>query len=75
MLSSADLSLADTLNRGNGLTRTGQGALVEKIYRDVFAARIPGGAEDVLMDLAVRQLVKNYQKATKRLEQEGGSKL
>ena len=47
---------------GNGYTRTGQGELVEKIYRDVMGARIPGGSEDVLLDLAIRQLVKNFKK-------------
>ncbi|KAK5244388.1 hypothetical protein LTS06_010016, partial [Exophiala xenobiotica] len=41
---------------GNGYTRTGQGELVEKIYRDVMGARIPGGSEDVMLDLAIRQL-------------------
>ncbi|KAH7367423.1 long-chain specific acyl-CoA dehydrogenase [Plectosphaerella cucumerina] len=45
---------------GNGYTRTGQGELVEKIYRDIPGARIPGGSEDVLFDLAIRQLVKNF---------------
>jgi acyl-CoA dehydrogenase len=48
---------------GNGYTRTGQGELVEKIYRDVMGARIPGGSEDVMLDLSIRQLVKNFQKA------------
>jgi acyl-CoA dehydrogenase len=38
------------------------------IYRDVPGARIPGGSEDVMLDLAVRQLVKNYQRQTKLLE-------
>ncbi|CAK7236407.1 hypothetical protein SBRCBS47491_009626 [Sporothrix bragantina] len=52
---------------GNGYTRTGQGELVEKIYREVPAARIPGGSEDVMLDLAVRQLVKNLQAKTKAL--------
>ncbi len=47
---------------GNGYTRTGQGELVEKIYRDVMGARIPGGSEDVMLDLAIRQLVKNFKK-------------
>ncbi|KAK5031969.1 hypothetical protein LTS07_004590 [Exophiala sideris] len=51
---------------GNGYTRTGQGELVEKIYRDVMGARIPGGSEDVMLDLAVRQLVKNFQKQARR---------
>ncbi|OQV08333.1 Acyl-CoA dehydrogenase, domain-containing protein [Cladophialophora immunda] len=52
---------------GNGFTRTGQGELVEKIYRDVMGARIPGGSEDVMLDLFIRQLVKNYKKATSKL--------
>ncbi|CVL07967.1 probable acyl-CoA dehydrogenase [Fusarium mangiferae] len=52
---------------GNGYTRTGQGELVEKIYREVPAARIPGGTEDVMFDLAIRQLVKAYQSKTKTL--------
>ncbi|KAL1897457.1 hypothetical protein Sste5346_004195 [Sporothrix stenoceras] len=52
---------------GNGYTRTGQGELVEKIYREVPAARVPGGSEDVMLDLAVRQLVKNFQAKTKAL--------
>ncbi|KAJ5890106.1 acyl-CoA dehydrogenase/oxidase [Penicillium tannophilum] len=45
---------------GNGYTRTGQGELVEKLYREVPAARIPGGSEDVMFDLAIRQLVKSF---------------
>jgi len=56
---------------GNGYTRTGQGELVEKIYREVPGSRIPGGSEDVMLDLAIRQLVKNYQKKTKQLEVKG----
>lgn len=37
------------------------------IWRDVPGARIPGGSEDVLLDLAVRQLVKLYKAKTKAL--------
>ena len=37
------------------------------IYREVPGARIPGGSEDVLLDLAVRQLVKVYKEKTKAL--------
>ncbi|KAK4503646.1 hypothetical protein PRZ48_004561 [Zasmidium cellare] len=59
---------------GNGFTQTGQGELVEHVYRDVMGSRIPGGAEDVMLDLSIRQLVKNYQKATKELEKNGGGK-
>lgn len=61
---------------GNGYTRTGQGEIAEKIYRDVMGARIPGGSEDVMLDLAIRQLVKNYNNATKAMERpKGTSKL
>ncbi|BCS28282.1 acyl-CoA dehydrogenase family protein [Aspergillus puulaauensis] len=45
---------------GAGFTKQGQGELVEAILRDVPGARIPGGSEDVLLDLSVRQLVKLY---------------
>jgi len=47
------------------------------IYREVPGARIPGGSEDVMLDLAIRQLVKNFQRKTKELktamERPGGS--
>ncbi|KAJ5506437.1 Acyl-CoA dehydrogenase N-terminal [Penicillium expansum] len=54
---------------GSGFTKTGQGELVEAILRDVPGARIPGGSEDVLLDLSVRQLVKLYQAEEKKLSQ------
>lgn len=38
------------------------------IYREVPGARIPGGSEDVMLDLAIRQLVKNYKAKVKELE-------
>jgi len=58
---------------GNGYTRTGQGQIAEMINRDVMGARIPGGSEDVMLDLAIRQLVKNYKNKTKELERPRGS--
>ncbi|PBP15972.1 acyl-CoA dehydrogenase [Diplocarpon rosae] len=61
-------STAVLLHGGNGYTRSGQGALAERIYREVPGARIPGGSEDVMLDLAIRQLVKNFQRKTKELE-------
>jgi acyl-CoA dehydrogenase len=33
-----------------------------------MGVRIPGGSEDVMLDLAVRQLLKNYNAATKALK-------
>jgi acyl-CoA dehydrogenase len=54
---------------GNGYTTTGRGEIAERIYREVMGIRIPGGSEDVMLDLAVRQLVKNYQRGLKEMEQ------
>lgn len=58
---------------GNGYTKSGQGELVERIYREVPGIRIPGGSEDVMLDLAVRQLVKNFKAKTKAMEAPKGS--
>lgn len=49
--------------------------LCEEIYREVPCVRVPGGSEDVLMDLAIRELVKNFRQKVKELEQSSGSKL
>lgn len=57
---------------GNGYTRSGQGELVEKIYREIPAARIPGGSEDVMLDLAIRQMLKAFRAKTRAV---GGVKL
>lgn len=66
-------STAVLLFGGNGYTRTGQGEIAERIYREVPGARIPGGSEDVMLDLGIRQLVKNFQRKTKELEAAGTS--
>ncbi|KAK6530188.1 hypothetical protein TWF694_003555 [Orbilia ellipsospora] len=60
---------------GKGLTKSGEGETVEHILREVVVTRIPGGAEDVLLDLGVRQLVKIYKTKTAELEAKRGSKL
>ncbi|PYH91147.1 acyl-CoA dehydrogenase [Aspergillus ellipticus CBS 707.79] len=54
---------------GAGFTQSGQGELAEAILRDVPGARIPGGSEDVLLDLSVRQLVKLYRAEERKLKQ------
>ena len=41
---------------------------VTGIYREVMGARIPGGSEDVMLDLAIRQLVKNFQRKLREVE-------
>ncbi|KAK3321928.1 acyl-CoA dehydrogenase/oxidase [Apodospora peruviana] len=60
---------------GNGFTKSGQGMIVEMIYREVPGIRIPGGSEDVMLDLAVRQLVKLYQSKTEALTAGPGAKI
>jgi len=41
---------------GAGYTRTGKGEKVERIYREVKAYAIPGGSEEIMLNLAVGQL-------------------
>lgn len=40
--------------------------MVEKIYREVPAARVPGGSEDVMLDLAIRQMLKLLEQGKER---------
>ena len=41
---------------GSGIVREGAGKLVERLYREVKATAIPGGSEEILLDLAIRQV-------------------
>ena len=43
---------------GIGLTRGGRGERVERIWRDVKALTVPGGSEEILLDLSTRRAVK-----------------
>lgn len=43
---------------GSGYTRGGQGARVERLYREVRAYAIPGGSEEIMFDLGVRQAIR-----------------
>ncbi|KAG1401530.1 hypothetical protein G6F60_006324 [Rhizopus arrhizus] len=43
---------------GLAYTRGGQGEKVERLYREVRAFAIPGGSEEIMLDLGVRQAVK-----------------
>ncbi|KAF2211426.1 hypothetical protein CERZMDRAFT_43151 [Cercospora zeae-maydis SCOH1-5] len=60
---------------GNGYTRSGQGEIAERMWREVNGNRVPGGSEDVMLDLMVRQLAKNYERKLKELMMTPGSKL
>jgi len=42
---------------GSSIVKEGQGMLVERLYREVRAQAIPGGSEEVLLDLAARQAI------------------
>jgi len=42
---------------GSAVVREGQGAVVERLYREVRAVAIPGGSEEILLDFAIRQAV------------------
>jgi len=42
---------------GSALVREGPGKMVERLYREVRASAIPGGSEEVLLDLAARQAI------------------
>ena len=41
---------------GASYVRGGQGEKVERLYREVRAYAIPGGSEEIMLDLAVRQV-------------------
>lgn len=40
----------------------GRGGKVERLYRDVRALAIPGGSEEILLDLMIRQSIRSFQK-------------
>jgi len=52
---------------GLSYTQGGRGARVERIYREVRAFAIPGGSEEIMMDLAVRQSIKSARKRGAKL--------
>ncbi|KAL9934716.1 hypothetical protein V8E36_006491 [Tilletia maclaganii] len=56
---------AINLHGGMGLTKGGAGERVERIWREIKALQVPGGAEDVLLDLSVRQALKIYSQPSK----------
>eukprot|EP00929_Paragymnodinium_shiwhaense_P114775 TRINITY_DN83281_c0_g1_i1.p1 TRINITY_DN83281_c0_g1~~TRINITY_DN83281_c0_g1_i1.p1 ORF type:complete len:437 (-),score=92.62 TRINITY_DN83281_c0_g1_i1:234-1544(-) len=59
---------------GSSIVKEGAGKLVERIYRNVRAEAIPGGSEEILLDLAARQSIAGA-KAVASNQQQGKSKL
>jgi alkylation response protein AidB-like acyl-CoA dehydrogenase len=47
---------------GLSYTRGGQGEKVERLYREVRAYAIPAGSEEIMLDLGIRQALKNAPK-------------
>ncbi|KAH8880325.1 acyl-CoA dehydrogenase NM domain-like protein [Thozetella sp. PMI_491] len=43
---------------GLSYSRGGQGGKVERLYRDVRAYAIPGGSEEIMLDLSIRQSIR-----------------
>lgn len=43
---------------GLAYTRGGQGEKVERLYREVRAFAIPGGSEEIMLDLGIRQALR-----------------
>ncbi|KAI7874125.1 acyl-CoA dehydrogenase NM domain-like protein [Lichtheimia hyalospora FSU 10163] len=50
---------------GLAYTRGGQAERVERGTREVRAFTVPGGSEEIMLDLGVRQALKNYEKKNK----------
>ena len=45
---------------GGSIIKEGKGKLVERMYRNVRACAIPGGSEEILRDLAIRTVDKQW---------------
>ncbi|OCK89598.1 putative acyl-CoA dehydrogenase, partial [Cenococcum geophilum 1.58] len=43
---------------GLSCSRGGQGAKVERLYKDAKAYTIPGGSEEIMLDLSIRQALR-----------------
>ncbi|KAL0478295.1 medium-chain specific acyl-CoA dehydrogenase, mitochondrial [Acrasis kona] len=43
---------------GNSIVKEGKGKVIERLYREVRSAAIPGGSEEILLDLSIRQIAK-----------------
>ncbi|KAK0548442.1 hypothetical protein OC846_003744 [Tilletia horrida] len=50
---------------GMGMTKGGAGDRIERVWRELKSLQVPGGAEDVLLDLSIRQALKIYSQPSK----------
>lgn len=51
---------------GIGLTRGGRGERVERIWRDVKAITVPGGSEEIMLDLSTRRALNLHMEVSQR---------
>ena len=58
------VSQAIQIMGGLGLTKGGRGERLERIWRDVKAITIPGGSEDILLDLSIRRAIRVFESRT-----------
>jgi len=54
---------------GLSYTRGSQAERVERLYREVRAMAIPGGSEEILLDLSIRQALKLYEVIKQQAQQ------
>eukprot|EP00924_Labyrinthula_sp_SR-Ha-C_P010079 maker-scaffold_40-snap-gene-1.50-mRNA-1 protein AED:0.18 eAED:0.18 QI:96/1/1/1/1/1/2/175/418 len=47
---------------GSGVVREGRGKIVERLYREVRGQAIPGGSEEILLDMAIRTAMRKQAK-------------
>lgn len=52
---------------GLSYSRGGQGDKVERLYRDVRAYAIPGGSEEIMLDLSIRQAIRVHKELGMKL--------
>jgi alkylation response protein AidB-like acyl-CoA dehydrogenase len=52
---------------GSSVVREGRGKLIERMYREVRAAAIPGGSEEILLDFTIRQAAAKAAKLQSKL--------
>ncbi len=52
---------------GLSYTKGGQGGKIERLYREVRFYAIPGGSEEIMLDLSVRQALKVHAKLGAKL--------
>lgn len=52
---------------GLSYSRGGQGDKIERLYRDVRAYAIPGGSEEIMLDLSIRQAIRVHKELGMKL--------